>query len=40
MLFTDEAEFHPDAGKQKRALEAILANPTSANCSWRAKESA
>jgi GNAT superfamily N-acetyltransferase len=28
MLFTEEAEFHPDAGKQKRALEAILANPT------------
>src|ERR1051325_420436 len=28
VLFTDEAEFHPDAGKQKRALEAILANPT------------
>ena len=27
-LFTDEAEFQPDAGKQKRALEAILANPT------------
>jgi GNAT superfamily N-acetyltransferase len=28
VLFTDEAEFQPDAGKQKRALEAILANPT------------
>src|SRR5260370_23450183 len=28
MLSTDEAEVHPDAGKQKRALEAILANPT------------
>ena len=28
VLFTDEAEFHPDADKQKRALEAILANPT------------
>ena len=27
VLFTDEAEFQPDAGKQKRALEAILANP-------------
>ena len=28
VLFTDEAEFQPDSGKQKRALEAILANPT------------
>ena len=28
VLFTDEAEFHPDADKQKHALEAILANPT------------
>ena len=28
VLFTDEAEFQPDAAKQKRALEAILANPT------------
>jgi GNAT superfamily N-acetyltransferase len=28
VLFTDEAEFQPDASKQKRALEAILANPT------------
>ena len=28
VLFTDEAEFHPDADKQKRAIEAILANPT------------
>src|SRR5438132_2903064 len=28
VLFTDEAEFQPDPGKQKRALEAILANPT------------
>jgi GNAT superfamily N-acetyltransferase len=28
VLFTDEAEFQPDADKQKRALEAILANPT------------
>jgi len=28
VLFTDEAEFQPDAGKQTRALEAILANPT------------
>ena len=28
VLFTDEAEFQPDAGKQKRALEAILADPT------------
>ena len=27
MLFTDEAEFQPDPGKQKRALEAILSNP-------------
>jgi len=27
VLFTDEAEFRPDAGKQQRALEAILANP-------------
>jgi len=27
VLFTDEAEFQPDSGKQKRALEAILANP-------------
>src|SRR5438067_13447640 len=27
VLCTDEAEFHPDADKQKRALEAILANP-------------
>ena len=24
VLFTDEAEFQPDAGKQKRALEALL----------------
>ena len=28
VLFTDEAEFQPDAGKQKRALETILANPS------------
>lgn len=28
VLFEQEAEFQPDAGKQKRALEAILANPT------------
>src|SRR6267142_6707142 len=28
VLFTDEAEFQPNADKQKRALEAILANPT------------
>ena len=28
LLFTDEAEFQPNAEKQKRALEAILANPT------------
>src|SRR5258708_23987551 len=28
VLFTDEAEFQPDSGKQKRALEAILGNPT------------
>lgn len=27
VLFEQEAEFHPDAAKQKRALEAILANP-------------
>ena len=27
VLFADEAEFQPDAGKQKRALEVILANP-------------
>jgi ribosomal protein S18 acetylase RimI-like enzyme len=27
VLFTDEAEFHPDASKQQRALEAILGNP-------------
>src|SRR5438034_705805 len=27
VLFTDEAEFQPDPGKQKRALEALLANP-------------
>ena len=27
ILFTQEAEFSPDAEKQKRALEAILANP-------------
>ena len=27
ILFTQEAEFSPDAGKQKRALEAILSNP-------------
>jgi ribosomal protein S18 acetylase RimI-like enzyme len=27
ILFTQEAEFSPDADKQKRALEAILANP-------------
>ena len=27
VLFAHEAEFHPDAGKQKQALEAILANP-------------
>ncbi len=28
VLFTDEAEFQPDAGKQQRALETILGNPT------------
>ena len=28
VLVTDEAEFQPDSSKQKRALEAILANPT------------
>ncbi len=28
VLFAQEAEFHPDAAKQKQALEAILANPT------------
>ena len=27
VLFTEEAEFQPDAEKQKRALEAILADP-------------
>ena len=27
LLFAQEAEFSPDAEKQKRALEAILANP-------------
>ena len=27
VLFTDEAEFQPDPGKQKRALETILTNP-------------
>lgn len=27
ILFTDEVEFSPDPDKQKRALEAILANP-------------
>jgi GNAT superfamily N-acetyltransferase len=27
VLFAQEAEFQPDAGKQKRALEAILASP-------------
>ncbi len=27
VLFTDEAEFQPDAAKQKRGLEAILGNP-------------
>lgn len=27
-LFAQEAEFQPDAGKQRRALEAILANPS------------
>ena len=26
-LFAQEAEFHPDSAKQKRALEAILASP-------------
>jgi GNAT superfamily N-acetyltransferase len=26
-LFEQEAEFHPDASKQERALKAILANP-------------
>jgi ribosomal protein S18 acetylase RimI-like enzyme len=26
-LFAQEAEFHPDASKQKQALEAILGNP-------------
>jgi GNAT superfamily N-acetyltransferase len=28
VLFAQEAEFQPDAGKQQRALEALLANPT------------
>src|ERR671934_2100940 len=28
VLFTDEAEFQPNAEKQRRALEAILAHPT------------
>jgi ribosomal protein S18 acetylase RimI-like enzyme len=28
MLFAQEAEFHPDPDKQKRALEAILSSPT------------
>src|SRR5690349_23628193 len=28
LLFEQEAEFHPNAEKQRRALEAILANPT------------
>jgi ribosomal protein S18 acetylase RimI-like enzyme len=28
VLFEHEAEFTPDAGKQKRGLEAILANPS------------
>jgi len=28
VLFEQEAEFQPDPGKQKRALEALLANPT------------
>jgi ribosomal protein S18 acetylase RimI-like enzyme len=28
VLFTDEAEFQPNPEKQRRALEAILANPT------------
>src|SRR3954464_11189295 len=28
VLFTDEAEFHPNAEKQRRALEALLGNPT------------
>ena len=27
VLFANEAEFSPDAGKQKRALEAIFADP-------------
>ena len=27
-LFAQEAEFHPDSAKQKRALEAILASPS------------
>src|ERR1700751_4907815 len=27
VLFTDEAEFQPNADKQRRALEAFLANP-------------
>ncbi len=27
VLFTDEAEFQPDAAKQKRGLEAIFSNP-------------
>src|SRR6185503_14011987 len=27
VLFAQEAEFHPDAAKQQRALEAILASP-------------
>src|SRR5205085_1953929 len=28
VLFTDEAEFQPNPEKQRRALEALLANPT------------
>jgi ribosomal protein S18 acetylase RimI-like enzyme len=28
VLFTDEAEFQPNAEKQRRALEAIIGNPT------------
>ena len=28
VLFTDEAEFQPNAEKQRRALEALLANPS------------
>jgi len=28
VLFTDEAEFQPNADKQRRALEQILTNPT------------